>query len=268
MRTAPIAVTAAVVLVLFAPSAPAQPGAKRLAAVFAHPDDEGSVAPVLAKYAREGAQVYLVIATDGAAGGRQTSIPVGPELARARAEEARCAAAALGIQPPILLEFPDSRLGAYAEDPARLFAVTQRIHGELQRLKPDALLTWGPDGGTGHPDHRLVSAVVTQLVRTGAPGVPDRLFYASLPADVMKVMSAGRGAPPLLIPDAKYLTMRVPFTPADGEAAGRSMACHKTQFPPEAVERATQAATQAWNGALSLAPAFGGPGGTDLFRAP
>jgi LmbE family N-acetylglucosaminyl deacetylase len=268
MRAAPIAVIGAVLVTLVAPSIPAQSGAKRLAAVFAHPDDEGSVAPVLAKYAREGAQVYLVIATDGAAGGRQTSIPVGPELARARAEEARCAAGALGIQPPVLLEFPDGKLGAYAEDSARLFAVTQRIQGELQRLKPDALLTWGPDGGTGHPDHRLVSAIVTQLVRTGAPGVPDRLFYASLPADVMKVMSAGRGAPPLLIPDAKYLTMRVPFTPADAEAARRSMACHKTQFPPEAVEQVTQAATRAWAGALGLAPASGGPGGTDLFRAP
>ena len=267
MRAALVSLGVAVVAALQAAPAPAQNGSKRLAAVFAHPDDEGSVAPVLARYAREGVQVSLVIATDGAAGGSQTTIPRGPELARARAEEARCAASALGARPPVLLGFPDGQLGAYADDPVRLFALTQRIHEELQKLQPDALLTWGPDGGTGHPDHRLVSAVVTQLVRTGAPGVPERLFYGSLPAEVMKAMNP-RGAPPLLIPQAKLLTMRVAFTPADAEAARRSMACHKTQFPAEAVERVSEAATRAWNGVLLLAPALTVSGGTDLFRAP
>jgi hypothetical protein len=37
---------------------------KTLAVVGAHPDDEGPVAPILARYAREGAQVYLIIASD------------------------------------------------------------------------------------------------------------------------------------------------------------------------------------------------------------
>src|SRR5262245_27816285 len=88
---------------------------RTLVAVFAHPDDETSAAPALARYAREGVQVYLVIATDGAAGGSSTSIPRGPELARARAEEAACAATALGAQPPILLGFPDAQLGNSAD---------------------------------------------------------------------------------------------------------------------------------------------------------
>ena len=41
---------------------------KTLLAVFAHPDDESTVGPVLAKYVREGATVHLVIATDGRLG--------------------------------------------------------------------------------------------------------------------------------------------------------------------------------------------------------
>ncbi len=178
-------------------AAEAQAPSKTLVAVLAHPDDESAASPILARYAREGVKVHLVIATDGAAGGQQTSIPRGPELARARAEEARCATDALGAAPPILLGFPDGQLGNYSDDPLRLFKLTQRLHEELQRLRPDALITWGPDGGTGHPDHRLVSAVVTQLVRTGAPGVPERLFYASLPAEAMRVVNPSRGAPPL-----------------------------------------------------------------------
>ena len=60
-----------------------QAPARTLVAVFAHPDDESAASPLLARYAREGVKVYLIIATDGAAGGLQTSIPRGPELARA-----------------------------------------------------------------------------------------------------------------------------------------------------------------------------------------
>ena len=161
----------------------AQGASRTLVAVFAHADDEGAAAPILARYAREGVQVYLIIATDGARGGAHTSIPRGPELARVRGDEARCAADALGIHAPILLGFPDAQLGNYMEDPTRLFQLTARVQGELQRLRPDAVITWGPDGATGHPDHRLVSSVVTQLVRAGAPGAPERLFYVSLPAE-------------------------------------------------------------------------------------
>ena len=264
MRTFPLCLVAALVWPV---AAVAQAPPKTLVAVFAHPDDESVASPILARYAREGVQVHLIIATDGAAGGQQTSIPRGPELARARADEARCAADALGAKPPILLGFPDGQLGSYTDDPLRLFKLTQRLHEELQRLRPDALITWGPDGGTGHPDHRLVSAVLTQLVRTGAPGVPERLFYASFPAAAIRVANPARGEPPLLIPQAKHLTMRVPFTPADLEAAQRSLSCHKTQFPPEVIARIAGAANEVWNGVLSLSPAFGSGGAaTDLFR--
>jgi LmbE family N-acetylglucosaminyl deacetylase len=147
---------------------------------------------------------YAIIATDGAQGASHTSIPRGSELARVRSEEARCSTDALGIQPPILLGFPDAQLGAYTDDRDRLFRLTQRVQEDLQRLRPNALITWGPDGGTGHPDHRLVSGVVTQLVRAGAPGVPERLFYVSIPAEGMRVMNPSRGAPPFLVPLEKY----------------------------------------------------------------
>ena len=41
----------------------AQGASRTLVAVFAHPDDEGAAGPILARYARDGAQVYLVIAS-------------------------------------------------------------------------------------------------------------------------------------------------------------------------------------------------------------
>src|SRR5688500_13483143 len=90
---AALALAAVLTPVVCAPGGALAQGAPRtLGAVVAHADDEGPVAPVLARYAREGARVHLLVVTDGAQGGRHTSIPRGPELASARAEEARCAA--------------------------------------------------------------------------------------------------------------------------------------------------------------------------------
>jgi len=242
----------------------AQGAPRTLVAVFAHGDDEGPSAPVLARYAREGVQVYMIVATDGAQGAAHTSIPRGPELARVRAEEARCAADALGIHAPILLGFPDAQLGNYMEDPSRVIQLTARVQGELQRLRPDAVITW--DGATGHPDHMLVSSVVTQLVRAGAPGAPERLFYAAIPAEGFRAMNPTRGAPPFAIPQAKYFSARVSFSAADFEAARRSMACHKTQFSDDVVQRVSEAMRAASKGELSFATLLPAAATTDLFR--
>ena len=244
-----------------------------LVAALAHPDDEGAVAPVLARYAREGAQVYMLVVSDGSAGSgqqgyipRPDGTPTGDALATVRANEARCAAQALGIQPPVLLGFPDGKLGDYTGDRSLIYRVTQRIAEELRRLHPDVVITWGPDGGTGHPDHRIVSSIVTQLQRTGAPGVPERLFYMSLPVESIQAMNPQRGAPPLLVPKPTHFTTRVSFASEDLAAAKRSMACHRTQFTTEVVERVTSAATRAWNNAIPLVPAFPAAAGTGLFE--
>lgn len=83
----------------------------RVVAVFAHADDERIVAPLLAKLARQGRETHLVIATDGSKGIRDfAGIPAGPELAAARAREARCAADRLGVRGLHLLGFTDHRL--------------------------------------------------------------------------------------------------------------------------------------------------------------
>jgi LmbE family N-acetylglucosaminyl deacetylase len=253
--------------------AAAQPPSRTLVAVLAHADDEGAVAPVLARYAREGAKVYLLIASDGAAGfgqqghiPRPDSTPQGEELARVRAEEARCAAQALGAQPPLLLGFPDGKLGDYVGDRSLTYRLTQRMAEELGRLRPDAIVTWGPDGGVGHPDHRMVSNIVTQLARAGAPGVPERVFYMYLPVEGIRAMNPQRGEPPLLIPQAKYFTVRVSFTPEDLAASQRSMVCHKTQLKPEVLQRIFPVQAGAWNGVIALVPAFSTAPATDLFR--
>jgi hypothetical protein len=53
---------------------------------------------------------------------------------------------------------------------------------------------------------------------------------------------------------------------ADLQASARGMACHKTQFTIEVVQRVYGAAARTWNGAIPLIPAFSTPPLTDLFR--
>lgn len=143
-------------------------------------------------------------------GGANTTIPRGPELARAREAEARCAAAELGAQQPLQLGFPDGKLGDHAADPSLLYRLTAWIAEELHRLGPDVVITWGPDGGTGHPDHRLVSNLVTQLARAGAARVPDRLYYMYLPVEGFRALNPERGEPPSSFPRLSTSPSRPP----------------------------------------------------------
>lgn len=258
---------------LSAATSPAQNAAPRtLVALLAHPDDESAVGPMLARYTREGARVFLIIASDGSEGSgqqghlvRPDSTPQGAELGRQRTEEANCAARALGAQPPIMLGFPDGRLGDYVADRTQIFRLTQRIADELARIHPDAVVTWGPDGGTAHPDHRMMSNIATQLQRAEAPGVPERLYYMYIPVEAIRAASP-RGEPPLMFPQAKYFTVHVPFSPEDLQAAVRAMACHKSQFTPAMLDQFAPLMTRVLNGSLPLIPAFATAGGNDVFR--
>ena len=259
---------------VLAPSpAASQSRPRTVVALLAHADDETAASPVLARYAREGVQVHLIIASDGSGGsGSQTYLarpdsgPVGDALAKVRADEARCAAAAIGALEPTFLGFPDGKLGDYLADRGLLTRLTDRIAKEIERLHPDVVITWGADGGTGHPDHRIVSGIATQLQRFGAPGMPDRLFYMYLPAEMFRLANPQRGEPPLLMPQAKYFTVRVPFTPADLDAAMKAMACHKSQFTSETMQRLLPERNRVWNGTVGFIPATSTSSSDDLFR--
>jgi len=256
---------------------PAHPGAqsppRTLVVLLAHADDETAASPVLARYAREGVKVHLIIATDGSGGSgsqayleRSAAGPVGDALVKARVEEARCAATALGTEEPTLLAFPDGKLGDYLGDRALIPRLTDQIARQIEQLHPDVVVTWGPDGGTGHPDHRMVSNIATQLQRYGAPGMPARLFYMYLPVELFRLANPQRGEPPLLFPQPKYFTMQVPFTPSDLEASKKAVACHRTQFNPETLERLLPEIARVWNGRVPFIPASSSLSGDDLFR--
>jgi LmbE family N-acetylglucosaminyl deacetylase len=225
----------------------------KLVAVFAHPDDERIVGPLLARYAREGNDVYLVIATDGRKGVRDhAGIPAGDSLAHVRSEEARCAARQLGIHPPILLGFEDAGLATFAS----LEGLEAKVDSVLRALQPDAVISFGPEGGTGHPDHRLVGDVVTQVVQSGGSSISQALYYPSLPTE--RMTDAPAAQPTIATLPQRYLTVAVPFTPADLEAGRRSFACHRTQYTQSEMDAINRYLAHGWGGTVHLRPWNGG----------
>jgi LmbE family N-acetylglucosaminyl deacetylase len=131
----------------------------KLLAILAHPDDESlGFGGTLAKYAAEGVETYLVTATRGERGRfgprGERGDPV--EVGRVRESELRAAAAVLGIREVSVLGFPD---GAVDTVPAG--AAIRAIVSHIRRIRPHVIVTFGPEGAYGHPDHIAISQFTT-----------------------------------------------------------------------------------------------------------
>ncbi len=218
-------------------------------AVFAHPDDERVIGPLLSRLAREGRETHLVIATDGSKGIRDfAKIPAGPELAAARTREATCAANRLGVRQLHLLGLPDGGLASFDV----LGKLRSALVAIVDSLKPAAIITFGPEGGTGHPDHRLVGNVVTQIVQGDARYANVDLLYASLPAE--RLRTAPPATPTVNGTAEALLTVRVPFEERDLTAGREEFACHRSQYTPTEMDAVNRYLEHAWNGIVWLRP--------------
>jgi LmbE family N-acetylglucosaminyl deacetylase len=192
--------------------------------------------PMLARYAAEGHDVYLVSITSGQKGYRpHFNMPVGDELGAVREEELRCAARALGIHEPFLLGFQDQ--GISTHDAAQ--AVAGRLREIINETRTDVMVTWGPDGITGHPDHRMTSNIATVVMQQQSllAYKPSKLYYLGFPESLFAAN------PDPLNRKRLYLTVSDEFvtTAVDCrehfEAGLSAIRCHKTQWRPERMEQ-------------------------------
>ena len=255
----------AFILLLTCVFAVAQQKSSVVLAVFAHPDDETTVSPILARYAREGNKVYLAIATKGEKGvNDRAAIPSGEPLAKVRAGEAACAGRELGIDPPILFGLNDGELGAISSPLGHnIQEVADHVEKLITDLHPDVIVTWGPDGGYGHPDHRLVSEAVTQVVQ--ASKTPPKLYYVGFSPDQVKFINE-MWPMKWHTTDPAWLTVNVAFTKNDLAAAHRALECHKSQFSSEEMQKFESALDRGWNGTVSFRPWFGDHKSDDLLK--
>ncbi len=144
-----------------------------LLGVWAHPDDEAYLSSgLMAATRRRGERVVVVTATAGEHGTGDPERWPPPRLAARRRRELLSSLAVAGVVEHRFLGYPDGGCSGYEAAP--------QIAEIIAEVRPDTIVTFGPEGMTGHPDHQAVSAWTTAAWR--ATGATSRLWYATLTA--------------------------------------------------------------------------------------
>jgi len=210
----------------------------RLMCVLAHPDDESlGTGGTLAKYAAEGVETFLITATRGERGrfGDGGERPSADVVGTTREAELRAAAKELGLQEVTLLGYPDGGLAAV--DPA---AVQDMIASHLRRVRPHVVITFGPEGAYGHPDHIAISQLTTSAIVRAADReyAVAKLYYiawsaqtwAAYQAAFKKLTSTVDGVERQVVPSPDWgVTTRID-TSAVWPSVWRAVQCHRTQM--------------------------------------
>jgi LmbE family N-acetylglucosaminyl deacetylase len=174
----------------------------KLLAILAHPDDESlGFGGILAKSAAEQVETHLVTATRGERGWNAESgkYPGVAALGKVREAELRAAAQVLGVRDVELLGYIDGEL-----DQAHPSEAVAKIVKHLRRVQPHVVVTFGPDGCYGHPDHIAISQFTTAAIleaanphssyaRHLAPHVVAKLYYMAPSKDLLDAYQSAFG---------------------------------------------------------------------------
>ena len=218
----------------------------RLLAVFAHPDDESlATGSLLAQYAAEGVETYLVTATRGERGwsGPPEDNPGLEALGLLREAELRAAAEILCLREVNLLDYIDGDL-----DQADPVEATAQIVAHVRRIRPQVIVTFGPDGAYGHPDHIAISqlsaaACVCAADSAYRPGLGaahrvSKLYYLADTQELFDLYASCAGPMTMTVDGVQrigigwedwMITTRIDAD-AYWETAWQAFLCHVTQW--------------------------------------
>ncbi|HEY8182307.1 MAG TPA: PIG-L family deacetylase [Thermoanaerobaculia bacterium] len=170
---------------------------ERLLVLAPHPDDEViGCGGLLALHLRDGRQVRVVIATDGAEAGN----------AEVREQESQRALAAIGTVPAEFLHFPDRHL-AEQIDPLQ-----KRLREILIEFKPDLIAV--PSPVEIHPDHAALSRAFCELIQK------DESLFAALAVARVAFYEVGYPIRPNALVDITLVA----------EKKYAAIACHTSQL--------------------------------------
>jgi LmbE family N-acetylglucosaminyl deacetylase len=220
----------------------------KLMAILAHPDDESlGNGGILARYAAEGIETHLVTATRGERGwfGEESEYPGPATLGKIRETELHEAASVLGLQSVTFLNYLDGDLDSV--HPAEIIAL---LVGEIRRVRPEVVVTFGPYGGYGHPDHIAISQfTLAAIVEAANPystyqhDLPthsvSKLYYMAETCEMFEVYESVFGQLKMQIDGTnrgivcwpEWSTTAQIETWDYRENILRAIACHRTQAP-------------------------------------
>ncbi|HEX6488617.1 MAG TPA: PIG-L family deacetylase [Candidatus Dormibacteraeota bacterium] len=164
-----------------------------LLAVHAHPDDESIFGGgAMLRAHREGKRVVLITSTGGEVGEihNMDEASSRPRLKEIRQAELEAAAAILGVDRIVWLGYRDSGMAGTGdnENPASfhqapLEETAAKVAAIIDEESPEVVITYGPDGVYGHPDHikAHLTAVAAWDLLAGQGGAPARIWYTGFP---------------------------------------------------------------------------------------
>jgi LmbE family N-acetylglucosaminyl deacetylase len=153
-----------------------RPLPRRLLGVWAHPDDEAYLsAGLMARVRAAGGQVTVVTATRGEKGTDDPADYDQDHFGALREYELRRSLATLDVTDVRFLDLRDGECDV-ADDESTVASIADVI----AEVRPDTIVTFGPDGMTGHSDHRAVSRWTTEAHRRTSSG---ELLYATVTHD-------------------------------------------------------------------------------------
>ena len=171
-------------------------GGTRVLGVFAHPDDEQTVNGLFFRAKqRDGAYTAMITATQGEAGHQTPVVARQEDLGDIRKAEALKNSFNLGVDRHVVWDYPDG--GVPDADADELVA---RVVDEMQRVRPDVVVTFWPESGaTGHADHmemgRITELAIAELEASGGPYTgPDHLVYTISPSGALAAFGGETGA--------------------------------------------------------------------------
>jgi LmbE family N-acetylglucosaminyl deacetylase len=200
---------------------------RRLLLVLAHPDDESmGNGTLITRHVAAGCEVHLVCATRGGAG--WTGRPAGrrpEELTQIRAEELARAAEDLHLASVELWDYPDGGVTGCDQD-----EIVERIRLAVERLEPDVVVGWGPDGGYGHPDHIAIGACTDRAVAgSGKPHYHMAVDRRAADAFNNLVTSQRLDVGTMRLVAVEPVDVILEPSPEELAIIGRAIACHDSQ---------------------------------------
>ena len=214
------------------------PEGETVLGIWAHPDDEAYLsAGLMARTVRSGGRVVCRHATRGERGTPDPESWPPERLAPLRERELAASLTALGVVEHAFLGYADGDC-----DRVPMAEVVPVLAELIRELRPDLVVTFGPDGITGHPDHQAVSRWATAAWREAGYG---RLRYAvstesflSRFADVHERLGLLSGDAPS-VPD-EQVALAVRLTEAELDVKRAALAGHASQTGPLAAAMGEQ----------------------------
>jgi LmbE family N-acetylglucosaminyl deacetylase len=186
-------------------------------AVYAHPDDaDVGCGGSLARWAKAGSDVHLVVCTDG---GKGTSDPgiVPSELAEERAGELEASSALIGLRSLENLGLPDGELVDSAAFRGELVRRVRALRPDLVCGHDPSALFFGRDY-VNHRDHRILGLALLDAVAPAA-ALPHYFPEAGPPHQVRTVLLSGTLEPDEWVDVTDTI-----------ETKAAAVECHRTQF--------------------------------------